>query len=111
NEGTIPDDASGRVSPPFVYGKGQCPPADKPPAPARGFGDAPKRCLKDGVDYKAKVETSEGSFTIDLLEDRAPGTVNNFVALARWSFYDGLTFHRVVPGFVIQGGAPKRAGS
>jgi cyclophilin family peptidyl-prolyl cis-trans isomerase len=57
------------------------------------------------------VKTSEGTFTVKLLAKRSPGTVNNFVVLARWGFFDGLTFHRVVPGFVIQGGDPKGDGS
>lgn len=107
NDGPIPDDPSETTSAPFVYGTGECPPDTKPATPVRSFTDAPKRCLKDGVDYKATFDTSEGSFTVDLLEKRAPGTVNNFVVLAKWGFFDGLTFHRVVPGFVIQGGDPK----
>lgn len=100
---------SGR--PHFVYGKGPCPPTTKPAAPKRMFTGAPRSCLEHGVDYAAKVETSEGSFTIDLLERRAPGTVNNFVALARWGYYDGLTFHRVVKDFVNQTGDPKGDGT
>jgi cyclophilin family peptidyl-prolyl cis-trans isomerase len=52
------------------------------------------------------VTTSEGAFTIDLLEDTAPGTVNNFVVLARYGYYDGDDFHRIIPGFVVQGGDP-----
>jgi cyclophilin family peptidyl-prolyl cis-trans isomerase len=95
----------------FAYGDGECPPATAPATPTREFASAPKRCIEDGVDYRATVETSEGSFTIDLLEDDAPGTVNNFVVLARWGYFDGLTFHRVVPGFVIQGGDPKGDGT
>jgi len=111
NVGPIADDPSETTSAPFTYGTGACPPAEKPATPVRSFTDAPQRCLKDGVDYKATFETSEGSFTVDLLEKRAPGTVNNFVVLARNGFFDGLTFHRVVPGFVIQGGDPKGDGS
>jgi len=111
NVGPIADDPSETTSAPFTYGPGACPPAEKPATPVRSFTDAPQRCLKDGVDYKATFETSEGSFTVDLLEKRAPGTVNNFVVLARNGFFDGLTFHRVVPGFVIQGGDPKGDGS
>jgi cyclophilin family peptidyl-prolyl cis-trans isomerase len=54
-----------------------------------------------------------GSSTIvvELFADRTPETVNNFVTLARDGFYDGLTFHRIVPGFVIQGGDPKGDGT
>jgi cyclophilin family peptidyl-prolyl cis-trans isomerase len=111
DESPIPDDPKQTVSAPFVYGTGACPPESKPATSVRTFDDAPKRCLKDDVDYRAVVDTSEGSFTIDLLEHRAPGTVNNFVVLARYAFFDGLTFHRVVPGFVIQGGDPNGDGS
>jgi len=60
--------------------------------------------------YTAVVETNRGSFTIDLLTDVAPKTVNNFVFLAREGFYNGTTFHRVIPGFVAQGGDPTGTG-
>ena len=99
------------TEPPPLYGDGECPPATKPATPKRTFASAPKRCLKEGVDYRAVMKTSEGSFTIDLLEKQAPATVNNFVALARWGYFDGLTFHRVVPGFAIQSGDPTGKGS
>jgi len=56
--------------------------------------------------YTATVKTSRGTFTIKLDAKAAPKTVNNFVYLAQQHFYDCLTFHRVVPGFVIQGGDP-----
>jgi len=60
--------------------------------------------------YTAVVETNRGSFTIELLTDVAPKTVNNFVFLAREGFYNGTTFHRVIPGFVAQGGDPTGTG-
>jgi peptidylprolyl isomerase len=110
-ERVIKDDPSENMSGDFEYGTGECPPAEKPAEPKRQFDAAPKRCLTDGVDYAAVVETSEGAFTIDLLEDRAPGTVNNFVVLARWGYFDGVTFHRVVKGFVDQAGDPTGSGS
>src|SRR2546421_8472500 len=57
--------------------------------------------------YSITVHTSRGDFVIALVEPKvAPQTVNNFVYLAQNHFYDGLTFHRVVPGFVVQGGDP-----
>ena len=90
----------------FEYGTGACPPAEKPAEPVRTFQAAPQRCIEDGVDYAAVVTTSEGAFSIDLLEERAPGTVNNFVVLARYGYYDGDDFHRIIPGFVVQGGDP-----
>lgn len=57
--------------------------------------------------YSVTVQTSRGDFVIALVEPKvAPQTVNNFVWLAQNHYYDGLTFHRVVPGFVVQGGDP-----
>ena len=90
----------------FEYGTGACPPPEKPAEPVRTFDAAPQRCIEEGVDYASRVTTSEGTFTIDLLEDEAPGTVNNFVVLARYGYYDGDDFHRIIPGFVVQGGDP-----
>jgi len=55
---------------------------------------------------QAVIETRFGSITIELFEDKAPGHVKNFLDLARKGFYDGTTFHRVIPGFMIQGGCP-----
>ncbi|HET9982959.1 MAG TPA: peptidylprolyl isomerase [Longimicrobiales bacterium] len=58
----------------------------------------------------ARVDTNKGSFDIELLEDRAPGTTKNFIDLARKGFYDGTIFHRVISGFMIQGGDPTGTG-
>jgi peptidyl-prolyl cis-trans isomerase B (cyclophilin B) len=55
---------------------------------------------------RAVIETSKGEIEIELLPDKAPGHVKNFVDLAQKGFYDGTTFHRVIPGFMIQGGDP-----
>jgi cyclophilin family peptidyl-prolyl cis-trans isomerase len=55
--------------------------------------------------------TSLGTMTIHLDPIRAPETVNNFVFLARWRYYDGIVFHRVIKGFMIQGGDPEGSGS
>jgi cyclophilin family peptidyl-prolyl cis-trans isomerase len=57
------------------------------------------------------LETGKGTITFELLDSEAPKTVSNFVALAKSGFYDGLTFHRVVKGFVIQGGDPSGNGT
>jgi cyclophilin family peptidyl-prolyl cis-trans isomerase len=61
--------------------------------------------------YRATIETSAGTMTADLFPDDAPVTVNNFVFLAREGFYDGVIFHRVIPGFMIQGGDPTGTGT
>ncbi len=60
--------------------------------------------------YEVKLGTSKGEITMVLDPALAPQTVNNFVVQARAGFYTGLTFHRVVPGFVIQGGDPEGTG-
>ncbi len=60
--------------------------------------------------YEVTITTDKGDLVLDLDPELAPVTVNNFVALARQGFYDGLTFHRVVPEFVIQGGCPEGSG-
>src|SRR5436853_2609960 len=61
--------------------------------------------------YQATIATDRGDIVMALDPSRAPKTVNNFVFLARDGFYDGLTFHRVIPGFVAQGGDPKGDGT
>ena len=61
--------------------------------------------------YTAEMVTSLGTMTIHLDPIRAPETVNNFVFLARWRYYDGIVFHRVIKGFMIQGGDPEGSGS
>jgi cyclophilin family peptidyl-prolyl cis-trans isomerase len=61
--------------------------------------------------YQARIQTDVGEMLIDLHADRAPRTVNNFVFLARDNFYDGVTFHRVIAGFMAQGGDPTGTGS
>jgi len=61
--------------------------------------------------YQVVIATNRGDITLELDPALAPTTVNNFVVQARAGFYDGLTFHRVVPGFVIQGGDPQGTGS
>src|SRR5687768_6630266 len=55
---------------------------------------------------RAIIDTSFGEIEIELLPDKAPGHVKNFVDLAKKGTYDGTTFHRVIPGFMIQGGDP-----
>jgi len=56
---------------------------------------------------RAVIETKFGEIEIEFLDDKAPGHVKNFVDLAKKGVYDGTTFHRVIPGFMIQGGDPK----
>jgi cyclophilin family peptidyl-prolyl cis-trans isomerase len=80
--------------------------AQPPPEAQPQQYEAPQDVLESGVDYSAVLETSCGSIRIDLLEEQAPLTVNNFVFLAREGFFDGLVWHRIVQRFVIQTGDP-----
>jgi cyclophilin family peptidyl-prolyl cis-trans isomerase len=79
------------------------------PAP-RSYAAPPPQTIDRAATYTATLETSCGDIVVSLDPRRAPVAVNNFVFLAREGFYDGLGFHRVVAGFVIQGGDPEGTG-
>jgi peptidyl-prolyl cis-trans isomerase B (cyclophilin B) len=66
--------------------------------------------IDTGKEYTATIETERGNMILELFANDVPNTVNNFVFLANDGFYDGTTFHRVVPGFVVQGGDPTGTG-
>ena len=76
------------------------------PPPSHQKLAAPPQTVKQGEKLTVAVKTSCGTFDIALDTARAPKTANSFAYLARKGFYDGLSFHRIVPGFVIQGGDP-----
>jgi cyclophilin family peptidyl-prolyl cis-trans isomerase len=80
------------------------------PAPKNVSLKAPPQTVKKGEKLTAVVETSCGTFDIALDSSRAPKTVNSFVFLSEEGFYNDLTFHRIAPGFVIQGGDPLGTG-
>lgn len=82
----------------------ECPPAQGTPQRVVKFAGPPPDCLEPGATYTATFSTTEGDFTATLDAEAAPVTVNNFVVLARYGYYNGVPFHRVVPGFVIQAG-------
>lgn len=84
--------------------KADCPPPDGAAEPRKSFDGQPKMCINVTKTYTARVETDLGPFTMELDAKAAPLTVNNFVWLARYKAYDGAPFHRVIPGFVVQGG-------
>jgi peptidyl-prolyl cis-trans isomerase B (cyclophilin B) len=81
------------------------------PKPKHVSLPAPKQTVKPGEELTAVVQTSCGTFEIALDTKRAPKTSNSFAHLAEEGFYDDLTFHRIVPGFVIQGGDPLGTGT
>jgi peptidyl-prolyl cis-trans isomerase B (cyclophilin B) len=71
----------------------------------------PEMRIDPKKDYRATLQTSCGPIEVELFAEDAPVTVNNFVFLAREGFFDGLTFHRIIPDFVLQGGDPKGDGT
>lgn len=77
---------------------------------AKQYSKQPDLSIDLAKTYTAQLDTNHGPITISLAPERAPQTVNNFVFLARDGFYDDVIFHRVVPGFVIQGGDPTGTG-
>lgn len=83
-----------------------CPATDGSSDPVLEFPAPPPDCLTEGATYTAVFDTSAGEITAELDPAQAPSTVNNFVYLARYRYYEGSTFHRVIEDFVIQGGDP-----
>lgn len=75
------------------------------------YAAPPEMAIDPKKRYTATFQTDQGSFVVELFADRAPRTVNNFVFLARDGFYDGVTFHRVIKGFMAQGGDPTGKGT
>ncbi len=83
----------------------ECPPVEGATERTEMFSGPPPMCIDAAANvYTATFRTTEGDFTAELDPEAAPNTVNNFVVLARELYYDGVPFHRIVPGFVIQGG-------
>ncbi len=82
-------------------------PTATPPAGKRTYAAPPPMTIDVTKAYTATIKTEKGDIVIRLRPDLAPQHVNNFVFLARQGFYDGLWFHRVIPGFIAQAGDPK----
>lgn len=89
----------------------ECPPEEGAKERVTSFDDPPPMCIDEKKSYTALVTTDLGEVTMKLDPKQAPQTVNNFVVLARYKFYDGLSFHRVIPGFMAQGGDPEGTGA
>jgi cyclophilin family peptidyl-prolyl cis-trans isomerase len=105
------DEASAPAEP-----ESKAPPPDLPPQARDNMlrtseGQTVVESYTPGKDYVAVIETSRGSIVVALWAEAAPNHVKNFMRLAGTDFYDGLTFHRVVPGFLIQGGDPRGDGT
>ena len=79
---------------------------------AKSYDARPELALDESKSYSATIEMEAGGeIVVDLFADAAPETVNSFIFLAREGYYDGVTFHRIIPGFVAQGGDPTGTGT
>ncbi len=95
-----------------ITGDTPCPKADgSAPRTTQFAKPPPSTCTSPSRTYTAEVVTSKGKITIALDPKAAPNTVNNFVVLARYHFYDGIPFHRIIPGFAVQVGDPQATGA
>jgi len=106
---TVPSDTAAPAD--FVYGTTECPPVDGASTQTQDFDDSFALCIDPAKTYTAVVKTNMGTYSAVLDAAKAPGTVNNFVSLARNKYFDGTTCHRAIPGFMIQCGDPTATGS
>jgi cyclophilin family peptidyl-prolyl cis-trans isomerase len=88
-----------------------CPNPDGSSPRQTKFDGPPPMCIDPAKDYRAEMMTSMGTMTISLDSASAPLTVNSFVFLARYRYYEGIIFHRIIKGFVCQGGDPTGTGT
>ncbi len=77
---------------------------------AKQYSAPPAMNIKTDIVYKVEIETDKGTINLDLFPEFAPVTVNNFIVLAKDGFYDGVSFHRVINNFMVQGGDPTGTG-
>ena len=77
---------------------------------AKQWSTPPAMQIDQAKNYRARMETDNGTMVIELFADKTPVTVNNFVFLSREGYYDGVIFHRVIGNFMAQGGAPTGTG-
>lgn len=91
-------------------GEGECPAADGSEDPQQEFDAYPPMCIDETKSYTAEIVTTKGAMTVELFADKAPITVNSFVTLARYHYFDGVPCHRILPDFVAQCGDPTGTG-
>jgi cyclophilin family peptidyl-prolyl cis-trans isomerase len=87
-----------------------CPNVDGSSPKVQRFDGPPPMCIDPEHRYAATIVTNKGTMEVALDPIGAPKTVNNFVFLSRYHYYDGVSFHRIIPGFVLQGGDPEGTG-
>jgi peptidylprolyl isomerase len=89
----------------------ELPNADGSSPPRQKFDAVPELFIDPDKTYTATMVTSKGTLEVLLDPHAAPQAVNSFVFLARWHYFDGIVFHRIIPGFVLQGGDPTGSGA
>ena len=110
-DSAAPSTAAPSTAEPAPQASGGCEQATAPETAARK-GQKPKEgALDEGKTYRLKIATNCGEFTIELDQKAAPNAAASLVGLARGKYFDNTLFHRIVPGFVIQGGDPTASGS
>ena len=103
---TSPDDTTATTEPAV-----DCPPVDGSADQQQSFDSAPPMCIDSNAQYSAEILTNKGTVVVELDSDKAPLTVNNFVTLARYRYFDGIECHRIIPGFMAQCGDPTATGA
>jgi cyclophilin family peptidyl-prolyl cis-trans isomerase len=107
---TVPSTRGTDTVPNVLYGTTPCPPVDGSAIRRTTFSSPFQKCIDPTKTYTATITTTMGVLVVDLDAKRTPGTVNNFVSLARSKFYDGGSCHRIIPDFVVQCGDPTGLG-
>lgn len=107
---TLPEPTT-TVAPTTTLAPLDCPKEDGSSTKTQTFPSPPPVCIDITKVYLAEVKTNKGSFTIELDPGIAPNTVNNFVYLARYHYFDATPCHRIIPSFVVQCGSPDGSGS
>jgi cyclophilin family peptidyl-prolyl cis-trans isomerase len=111
-QGTAPiTTAAAQGTAPATAPAAECPPTDGSAEQQLEFTAPQPMCIDTANTYTAEIVTNKGTLTVELLDDQAPLTVNNFVTLARYHYFDGIGCHRIIPGFMAQCGDPSGTGS
>jgi cyclophilin family peptidyl-prolyl cis-trans isomerase len=110
-ETVAPDTTTTTIAGRVITGETPCPAVDGSEERASSFEQAPPTCIERGGSYVAVVTTNLGQYTIELDAKAAPKTVNNFVVLARYGYFDGTPCHRAIPDFMVQCGDPTGTGT
>lgn len=110
-ETTVPETTTTTIAGRAITGTTPCPATDGSEERAGSFEKAPPTCIDKRGSYTAIVTTNLGEYTIELDPKAAPKTVNNFVVLARYGYFDGTSCHRAIPGFMVQCGDPTGTGA